>query len=158
MIAYVSEETPETTRAADAAASDPELLLVGATRFVRTAGHASGSKYSTVAWRALAALERDGAERVSAIAERHRVSQPSATSLINRLESEGWVHRTPDPVDGRASLVGITDAGREALAQQRAAVTARFQPLVEQLSDADRAVLARAATLLNDLGEQLERG
>jgi DNA-binding MarR family transcriptional regulator len=31
--------------------------------------------------------------------------------VVNRLEKRGWVHRTPDPEDGRFTLAVLTDAG-----------------------------------------------
>ncbi|MBK0421678.1 MarR family transcriptional regulator [Leucobacter sp. CSA2] len=140
------------------------------------AGLAVGSHYSSVAWRTLAALDaaRNGARdagsssapgsnapaglRVSEIARLQRVAQPSATSLVNRLEGDGWVRRDPDPADGRASLVTITDAGARALADYRASVATRLSPMIAALPPRDRSALARAAELLADFAEQLEGG
>lgn len=31
--------------------------------------------------------------------------------VVNRLEKRGWVHRTPDPADGRYTLATLTDEG-----------------------------------------------
>ena len=44
--------------------------------------------------------------------ERLQVHPTSITSIITRLESSGFVVRRPHPVDGRAVLAEITDAGR----------------------------------------------
>lgn len=33
--------------------------------------------------------------------------------VVNRLEKRGWVHRTPDPADGRYTLATLTDDGWE---------------------------------------------
>jgi DNA-binding MarR family transcriptional regulator len=44
--------------------------------------------------------------------ERLQVHPTSITSIIDRLEAAGLVVRRPHPVDGRAVLAEITDAGR----------------------------------------------
>ena len=133
-------------------------VVQGATRFVRTAAQVEGSRFSAVAWRALAALDRFAGpgSRISEIARQQRIAQPSATSLVHRLEAEGWVRRDADPHDGRASLVSITPTGSRALAAYRAAVAARISPLIAELPAEDRAALARAAELLDGLAARLE--
>ena len=131
-------------------------LVQATSRFVRVAGHLPELRFSTVAWRTLAALERGGGARVSGIAKQQRITQPSATSLVNRLAGEGWVERTPDPADGRASLVTITAAGSRALADYRGDVAARLEPLIRSLSDADRAALAAATGIIDRLAASLE--
>jgi DNA-binding MarR family transcriptional regulator len=47
------------------------------------------------------------------------MSQPGLSRRVDRLCAEGLVRREPDPRDGRASLLRLTDAGREALAAAR---------------------------------------
>jgi DNA-binding MarR family transcriptional regulator len=44
--------------------------------------------------------------------ERLQVHPTSVTSIVQRLEASGLVVRRPHPVDGRAVLAEITDAGR----------------------------------------------
>ncbi len=33
------------------------------------------------------------------------------SQVVGRLESRGWVERTPDPADGRSTLAHLADAG-----------------------------------------------
>ncbi|WP_247616443.1 winged helix DNA-binding protein [Streptomyces sp. MK37H] len=33
--------------------------------------------------------------------------------MVELLDASGWIERTPDPEDGRASLIALTDTGRE---------------------------------------------
>lgn len=137
-------------------ASHTELamqLTRQAARFSRVAGRSAASGYSVVAWRVLAELEQNGECRISELAQREHVSQPSMTGILQRLEGEGWVARTPDPQDGRASLVHLTEAGAAALHGFRDAAAARIAPRLAQLSEFDRATLARAAELLQQLTE-----
>ena len=37
-----------------------------------------------------------------------RIEQPSMAQLLSRLERDGMIKRTPDPADGRSSLISIT--------------------------------------------------
>lgn len=140
--------------------SDIDALALDLTRasgrFSRIAGQASGLGYSLVAWRVLAELEHSGAARVSALAHQQRVAQPSMTGLVQRLQGDGWVERHPDPEDGRASLVSITPEGRTALDEYRRVSANRVRPHLNELSDFDRATLARAVELMQRLSEQID--
>ncbi|AYL37593.1 MarR family winged helix-turn-helix transcriptional regulator [Streptomyces fungicidicus] len=40
------------------------------------------------------------------------VSSAGLTGRFNRLEREGWIERGPSPVDGRSTLVRLTEEGR----------------------------------------------
>lgn len=39
------------------------------------------------------------------------LTQPSVSRLVDRLSSRGYLHKHPDPVDGRGAIVELTDAG-----------------------------------------------
>ena len=41
-----------------------------------------------------------------------QVSKQTLGSILDQLERKGYVARTTDPIDGRARLVTVTDAGR----------------------------------------------
>jgi DNA-binding MarR family transcriptional regulator len=56
----------------------------------------------------------DGGSRITELAELAQISKPSVVSLINDLERLGYVERTPDPTDGRAKLVRLTERGARA--------------------------------------------
>lgn len=127
-------------------------LLLAAARFSRTVGRVPGVHYSTVAWRVLAELSAAPA-RISTLAQLQRVAQPTMTALVQRLEGEGWVARAADPEDGRAMLVSATDAGKAALADYRQTAASAVDPHLAQLTDFDRATLARAVELLQQLSE-----
>lgn len=61
----------------------------------------------------------DHPPRMSAIAERLILSPGGTTKVIDRLESMGYVTRRPDPTDRRATVVDLTDAGRDAMDRAR---------------------------------------
>jgi DNA-binding MarR family transcriptional regulator len=67
----------------------------------------------------LAALERSGPQRITALAEAQGITQPSMTSLVTRLEEAGLVRRQADPLDGRVVLVGLADGGAAYVADRR---------------------------------------
>lgn len=82
----------------------------------------------------LATLRLHGRRTISALAERERVTAPSMTSMINGLEMQGYVARTPDSDDRRRVQVDITDAGTEIVAQT---VWRRDELLAEMLAELD---------------------
>ncbi|GAB2552731.1 MarR family winged helix-turn-helix transcriptional regulator [Leucobacter ruminantium] len=141
-------------------ASDIDVLALDLTRvtgrFSRIAGRMAGTGYSLIAWRVLAELEQSGSARVSELALQQRVAQPSMTGLVQRLEGEGWVERRPDPEDGRAALVSVTAAGTAALDEYRRVAADRVRPHLAELSEFDRATLARAAELMQRLSERID--
>ena len=54
--------------------------------------------------------------RMSELAARAEGSLPRLSQVIARLESAGWVLRTPDPANGRYTLAVLTDEGHAKLA------------------------------------------
>ena len=78
-------------------------------------------------YRALAAIARteradddvDGL-KLREIADRLRIAPRSATEVIDGLEERGLVTRVPHPRDRRATLVVLTDDGRQLFQELRA--------------------------------------
>jgi DNA-binding MarR family transcriptional regulator len=65
----------------------------------------------------LAALQRlvdaGGSLPLGQLADRLACVKSNVTQLVDRLEAEGLVTRSPDPEDKRSRLAIITDAGRQ---------------------------------------------
>ncbi|WP_410608892.1 MarR family winged helix-turn-helix transcriptional regulator [Amycolatopsis sp. lyj-109] len=96
----------------------------------------------------LSELVNGGPRRMSALAEFERVKLPSMTDVVGRLERLGLATRRPDPADGRAVLVEVTDEGLRFYAEL---VTAREEFLRERLiamDEADRAAIEAALPAL----------
>ncbi|MGY1856392.1 MarR family winged helix-turn-helix transcriptional regulator [Modestobacter sp. SYSU DS0290] len=70
-------------------------------------------------WAVLAPLEEHGPQRCSALAGYAGVDVSVASRQVAALERAGYVQRRPDPQDGRASLISLSDAGAAALARTR---------------------------------------
>lgn len=60
---------------------------------------------------------REGSLPLGKIGERLQVHPTSVTSLIDRLERDGYVERLPHPSDRRTTLAGLTVQGRNAAGQ-----------------------------------------
>ena len=102
---------------------------------------------------ALATVDRHGPLTPSELADRERISRPTATRLVARLEEQGLVARTADPADGRSSLLAATPAGSALLAELRTRKDAYLARRLRRLDADERATLARASELLDRLLE-----
>jgi DNA-binding MarR family transcriptional regulator len=105
----------------------------------------------------LGALSR-GPWRITELAEREGLAQPTMTLLIKRLEDRGWVQRERDAADGRAVLVSLTAAGTDALEATRAGYRAVLRRHVESMSAAEVAALTTATEALGQLVDALQQG
>ena len=105
---------------------------------------------------ALATINRDGPLTPSELADIERVKRPSMTRTLVYLDREGLIERTPDPADGRSSLVSISAAGRERLALLRRRKSAYLARRLRKLDPDDVATLARAAEILERMREDEE--
>jgi len=63
----------------------------------------------------LLAFSSAGELPMSKIGERLMVHPTSATNIVQRLEAQGFVSRSPNPRDGRGTLAAITDSGRDVM-------------------------------------------
>jgi DNA-binding MarR family transcriptional regulator len=99
----------------------------------------------------LARLREDGPQRISALAHGESVSQPSMTSLVQRLERDAYVTRRPDPADARAAIIAITAAGRRALEARAGLRTDALAARLRRLGARQRAQLEAALPALDAL-------
>ncbi len=60
--------------------------------------------------------------RQSLLAEELKVTQSALSRQVAHAESLGYVRRCPDPVDGRAFLLSLTESGADALRVHRQAI------------------------------------
>lgn len=105
-------------------------------------------------------LAVSGPKRLTELVKTEQISQPGLTQLVARLERDGLVERRPDPVDGRAALVHITDSGRQIGQARHEARGRHLVPLIAQLTPAQRQAIAAALpalTCLAELGAEAER-
>ena len=65
--------------------------------------------------RVLVMVRTDGPRRIGTLAGDLGVNQSNASRLVDRIIAQGLARRCPDPEDGRASLVELTDLGSRVL-------------------------------------------
>jgi DNA-binding MarR family transcriptional regulator len=80
------------------------------------------------------------------------VDTPTVTRKVQQLERLGYVAREPDPDDGRASLIRLTDSGLDVLDRVLGAHRERLVRLFATWSETDVKLFA---TLLERFAESL---
>ncbi len=71
------------------------------------------------AYKVLTAISRREPVTQSALAETLVLDKSQLSRSVRELAELGLIERTPDPTDGRSSLLRLTDFGRERLAEAR---------------------------------------
>src|SRR3954452_651844 len=102
---------------------------------------------------ALATVERAGPVTLGELATLEGVRPPTITAAIARMEEDGLVVRTVDERDRRINRVAVSPAGAKLLAKSRSRKNAYLERQLRELPGEDRAVLARAASILEALLE-----
>ncbi len=96
----------------------------------------------------LVRLEECGRQRATELAAYIGVGKATMSRQLRALEQLGLVGREPDPADGRAWLVTLTEEGRRRVSRVREARRARY---AGRLADWDPAEVDELARLLNRL-------
>jgi DNA-binding MarR family transcriptional regulator len=135
-----------------------ERLFTGVVTVARQV-HATGQRWTqstadlTIAEAAvMRVVAREGSCRSSAVAAQLGVGPSAVSRLLTGLCERGLVERRPDPADGRAELLALTDRGRTTMQERR---TAYLERLRCRFAGWDPARLGAAAALLEELGELL---
>ena len=102
----------------------------------------------------LGALYRNGDLTVGELAAHERVQPPSMTRTVNCLEEGGYVARRPHETDGRQVVVVLSDRGRDTVLADRARRDAWLARKLQDLTAEERAVLRRAAPILEQLAQK----
>jgi DNA-binding MarR family transcriptional regulator len=135
------------------AAAQLRMAIVRTARRLRQEAATETNGLTPTSTAALATIERHGPLTPSELAEIERVKRPTMTRTLGCLEREGLVDRTPDPADGRSSLVAINGAGRERLRRLRGRKNAYLARRMRDLSHQEIETLERAAGILDRMRE-----
>lgn len=106
-------------------------------------------------WSALATTSKRGPVRLGELAACEHVAAPVLTKLVAELEIAGLVARQADPDDARASLLEVTPAGEQRLAELRAVYAGLVTELLTDLTGKQREALATAVPVLEELADRL---
>lgn len=147
-----TKDTSERAALIDTAAK-LRMAIVRTGRRLRQEAAAETTRLTPTSVSALATVERHGPLTPSEIADIERVQRPTITRTLGCLEREGLVDRTPDPADGRSSLVAINAAGRERLRRLRGRKNAYLARRMRELSADEVETLERAAEILDRMRE-----
>ena len=102
----------------------------------------------------------DGTTQLELVKATH-LTAPTVSLILKKMESEGIVHREPDPIDMRAVRVYLTDAGRALDANNIALIKAVDARGLKGLSDNEIDILMSLLTKIrNNLleNEEAENG
>lgn len=99
----------------------------------------------------LASVEALGPVRLRDLAVHEGVTAPTQSRIVASLENRGLLRRTPDPDDGRAALLVITERGRHELERLNTERSAFLVERLGELSADQRRALVRALGALEEL-------
>lgn len=99
----------------------------------------------------MATVEEYGPLRLGELASREGIKPSTLTKGISGLERRTLVRRLPDPGDGRAMLLELTEQGVGLLESLRVQRTARYAELVARFTAEEKKLLAQALPLLESM-------
>lgn len=110
---------PADSQGAEALAAELHLVLGALKRRLRE--HGDIADLTSAQKSVLLRLERDGPSTGSALARAEAMRPQSMGAIIAALETAGYVAGTPDPADGRQTIIALTDHFRDWVSKARAA-------------------------------------
>src|SRR5690242_6610679 len=136
---------------AAAVASD---LRVAVSRLLRQLrAQAEGSDLTKSQSSVLIRLEQGGPATASQLAHAAGMRPQSMAKIVRALEDAGLIAGTPDPADGRKTVLDLTDAARDEFRTGRRAKEDWLTRVIEaEFTDAEIRQLADAIDLLDRIG------
>ncbi len=83
-------------------------------------------------------LEHEDGLRQKAIAEEMHIGPSSTSEFIDKLEQTGYIERRPDPDDGRATRIYLTEKGKARAYELEDERKERFAALFTALTDEEK--------------------
>jgi DNA-binding MarR family transcriptional regulator len=133
-------------------------LLVALTRLTRQLRSRSRSVSDDVTpsqTSALARIEQLGPLRLGALAEVEGTSAATMCRIVDGLEERRLITRVPDPVDGRASNLQLSDEGGALLSGLRARSTEALRSALAELGLVEHEVVVQTISVLERLSDLL---
>lgn len=150
VVAPDSDTTPEHSVAA--------TLRVAVARIYRALRFSASSEITPSQASVLSRIEQSGPLRMGVLARLERISPASLSKVVDSLESLQLVERGPDPLDGRVTLLELSDAGRGLIRETRASSTLALEEALSKLPPEDRASLISSLPAIERLANLLLSG
>ena len=126
-------------------------LRYSVTRLARQLRRQAGTDLTPTTAAALASIERHGPVTIGDLATHERVSPPTATNVVAKLEASGLVRRLRDDTDRRVCRVELTAEGGRQLETSRSRKTEWLADRLRDLPPDDLAKLTAALDVLDRL-------
>ncbi|MFE2157923.1 MarR family winged helix-turn-helix transcriptional regulator [Streptomyces lydicus] len=114
-------------------------------------GHSTHRDLTPSRTAALGTLDAHGPLRVSELAARMNIALSTTSRMVDLLDDRGWIARRTDPVDQRASLISLNDAGRALLRAVRRETTGLLAERIGRLPPDRQHLLHAALPALEEL-------
>jgi DNA-binding MarR family transcriptional regulator len=124
------------------------LRLGSRLRHERPTGALASSKAIVLGY-----LRRNGPSSPSAVASAEHQQLQALTRTLAELENDGLITRTRSKADRRASILSITEAGSQALAEDLTHRASWLADALGELTETEQQMLALAAQLMNQLAD-----
>ena len=98
---------------------------------------------------AVGAQDNEGAT-VSEIASTLGISMPTTTVALKKLESKGFINKVPCAKDGRRAIISLTEMGKRVDKAHGLFHRRMVKNISSQFPDAEKDVLFKAVTRLNN--------
>jgi DNA-binding MarR family transcriptional regulator len=136
--------SPPSPPGPDASSEELAAAFIAVSRLAgRSSSRARTGALSNARYELLHTLLHHGTEPMGRVAARLGVSPRSVTDMVDALEGEGYLRRTPHPGDRRAQLLELTPDGRAVVWIGRRARLAEVGHLFDALDERERAELGR---------------
>lgn len=135
----------------DALVVAADRLRLASTRLARILRRETHTGLTPTQGAALATLQRLGPVPLGVLAEAEGISAPTATKVVDKLVRAELVQRQAHPDDRRVSLVVVTRAGHELLADTRRHKTEWLATRLGTLNAADQRKVVEALEMLERL-------
>jgi DNA-binding MarR family transcriptional regulator len=144
-----------TSRPAAISALEQELgVLIRRVRRVQgVRARMTHPELSSTGYQILRFLHESGVQRSSTLAETFVIDKGAVSRQITHLEELGLVVREPDPADGRAQLLRLTDDAARRLVEVDAVRRLRYD---ERLAEWDADRIQGLAALLHEYNASLD--
>lgn len=133
-------------------AVDLEQALTQAARSLRTALSHKLNEAGLYAGQdaVILAIAEQGCATPGHIAQKLGVKAPTITRTITRLEAQGFVERSSDEVDGRLTMIKLTESGEKTVAHIKMSLAECSENAIEGLSAKEVKNLVKVLRLVDE--------